>query len=383
MVQFAPFFEGLARSISFKKSGTNLRQQEISGREAAEELAQEARRNNLMSSSQNVVSTSTASNNITSVSSMTGEKGVNQDRITLWKEFGFQKDMIFCGVFDGHGAWGHMVSKRVSKLLPTLLLWYWQETTLGLCSSQTTLGSSSSLLDLDTATETWRQSYLKACAAVDKDLEQSRRVNSFFSGTTASTVVKQGDVLIVANVGDSRAVLATTSTANGGNLTSVQLTVDFKPNIPEEAERILQSQGLVLCSDDEPGVYRVWKPSRGSPGLALSRAFGDHCLKDCGLISVPDVTARHITPRDQFVILATDGVWDVISNQEAVEIVSAAPTKEKSAKRLVKCAARAWRCKRPGIAMDDISAVCLYLHHDSPQAFGFAAKQSTQKEGSR
>lgn len=78
--------------------------------------------------------------------------------------------------------------------------------------------------------------------------------------------------------------------------------------VPEEAERIRSSKGQVYCLQDEPGVYRVWSPNGEAPGLAVSRAFGDYCIKDFGLISVPDVSQRYITSRDQFVILATDGV---------------------------------------------------------------------------
>lgn len=59
---------------------------------------------------------------------------------------------------------------------------------------------------------------------------------------------------------------------------------------------------------DEPEVARVWLPNNDSPGLAMARAFGDFCLKDFGLISVPDVYYHHVTERDEFVILATDGV---------------------------------------------------------------------------
>jgi serine/threonine protein phosphatase PrpC len=78
--------------------------------------------------------------------------------------------------------------------------------------------------------------------------------------------------------------------------------------IAEEAERITQSKGRVFCLHDEPGVFRVWMPNGKTPGLSLSRAFGDHCVKDFGLVSEPDVTRRNISSRDQFVILATDGV---------------------------------------------------------------------------
>jgi serine/threonine protein phosphatase PrpC len=97
-------------------------------------------------------------------------------------------------------------------------------------------------------------------------------------------------------------------------------------------------------------------------GLALSRALGDFCQKDFGLISVPDVTQREISNRDKFVILATDGVWDVVSNQEALQIVSSIANREKSAKRLVECVVGAWKQKKRGIATDDILAICLFFH---------------------
>ena len=75
----------------------------------------------------------------------------------------------------------------------------------------------------------------------------------------------------------------------------------------EEAERVVQCNGRVFCLDDER-VHRVWLPNEESPGLAMSRAFGDYCLKDFGLISVSEVTRRQITVRDQFIVLASDGV---------------------------------------------------------------------------
>lgn len=82
----------------------------------------------------------------------------------------------------------------------------------------------------------------------------------------------------------------------------------FLCNYAEEAERITQRNGRVFSLDDETGVYRLWLPYEESPGLAMSRAFGDYCVKDFGLISEPEVTHRIITSRDQFVVLATDGV---------------------------------------------------------------------------
>lgn len=357
MVQFSSLFEGLARSVSSKARNTK----NDKGRGAVQSLEDEARKNHLILRCPGV--TTARSNGTASVFSKKGKKGINQDCLTVWKEFGCQQDMTFCGIFDGHGPLGHFVSKFVSKLLPSLLLRNWQEI-LAVHSPELGLDVELNQLTRDAQEfHIWKQTYIRTCSVIDQELKRHPRVDSFDSGTTALAIVRQGEFLTVANVGDSRAVLATIG--ESGNLVPVQLTIDLKPNLPQEEERIVLSRGRVFCSHDEPGIYRLWQPNKATPGLALSRALGDHCMKDFGLISEPEVTHRHITNRDQFAILATDGVWDVISNEEAVQIVSSSPTREKSAKRLVKYAAHAWKSKRPGVAVDDISAICMYFHNSS------------------
>lgn len=57
----------------------------------------------------------------------------------------------------------------------------------------------------------------------------------------------------------------------------------------------------------------MWLPNSDFPGLAMARAFGDFCLKDVGLISVPDVSYHRLTEKDEFVVLATDGVRPMMS----------------------------------------------------------------------
>ena len=78
-----------------------------------------------------------------------------------------------------------------------------------------------------------------------------------------------------------------------------------------EAERLKNCKGRVYALPYEPGVYRLWMPDEGSPGLAMTRAFGDFCLKDYGLISIPEVSYRKITNKDEFVVLASDGVREM------------------------------------------------------------------------
>jgi serine/threonine protein phosphatase PrpC len=51
-----------------------------------------------------------------------------------------------------------------------------------------------------------------------------------------------------------------------------------------------------------------------TPGLAMSRAFGDRVARDCGLISTPDVIYHHLTGADQFVVIASDGIWEFMDN---------------------------------------------------------------------
>ncbi|KAL5701059.1 hypothetical protein ACHQM5_026438 [Ranunculus cassubicifolius] len=346
MGHFSSLFNGLARSFSIKRGKS---QNNDIGKEVSLMMEKEAKKNHLISHSSGVIHIE-GSSNFVSLYTRRGQKGVNQDCFIVWEEYGCQEDMIFCGVFDGHGPWGHFVSKQVRESMPSCLLRNWQETLALAATSEMKVDHF----------EMWKSSYLKTCASIDQELEHHSDFDSFASGTTALSIVRQGDNIVIANVGDSRAVLATTS--DDGDLISVQLTIDFKPNLPQEAERIMQCKGRVFCMRDEPGVHRVWLPDGETPGLAMSRAFGDHCVKDYGLISVPEVTERNLSSRDQFIVLATDGVWDVISNQEAVEIVSSTPERAMASKRLVECASRAWKRKRRGIALDDMSAVCLFLH---------------------
>jgi hypothetical protein len=79
-----------------------------------------------------------------------------------------------------------------------------------------------------------------------------------------------------------------------------------------EAERILSCKGRVFAMDDEPDVPRLWLPDQDAPGLAMARAFGDFCLKNHGLICTPEVYYRKLSEKDDFLVLATDGVRRVV-----------------------------------------------------------------------
>ncbi|KAE8692747.1 putative protein phosphatase 2C 52 [Hibiscus syriacus] len=299
-----------------------------------------------------------------------GRKGINQDAMIVWEDF-MAEDAIFCGVFDGHGPYGHLVARKVRDALPLKLLsslhscQLRQNGTGQTCfkgSSKKKLGSGDSEKDVsaeERLTSLWREAFMKSYKAMDKELRSHSNLDCFCSGSTAVSIVKQGSNLFMGYIGDSRAIMG--SKDSSGSMAAVQLTIDLKPDLPREAERIKKCKGRVFALQDEPEVCRVWLPFDDAPGLAMARAFGDFCLKEYGVISMPEFSHILLTERDQFIVLASDGVWDVLSNEEVVEIVSSATSRSSAARILVDSAAREWKLKYPTSKMDDCAVVCLFL----------------------
>ncbi|KAM7257177.1 hypothetical protein ACFE04_012918 [Oxalis oulophora] len=321
---------------------------------------------------------------VASLFSRQGKKGVNQDAMIVWENFGLKPGTVFCGVFDGHGPNGHLVAKKVRDTLPLKFKAQCElvargrdelssvgNSDIGNQTSSLLVGGEEQRSSLDRGDNNkggeidmipiLKESMSKAFKVMDKELKLHPYIDSYCSGTTTVALVKQGQNLVIGNIGDSRAVLG--SRDGDGSLVAKQLTVDLKPNLPKESRRIRSCKGRVFALRNEPETYRLWLPNSDSPGLAMSRAFGDFCLKGFGLISVPDITHYQITEKDEFVVLATDGVWDVLSNKEVIDIISSAP-RASAAQKLVDSAVRAWRFKYPYAKVDDCAVVCLFL--DSP-----------------
>lgn len=150
--------------------------------------------------------------------------------------------------------------------------------------------------------EALRAAYIKG----DSSLHKMHPSDS--SGCTGNSLLVVGNSLFCANCGDSRAVLCREGKA-------VPLSNDHKPTNPEEEQRIKRASMCVRANRVE-GL------------LALSRAFGDFAFKDQSILPenqaitvVPDVKKVELTPLDEFVIVACDGVWDMMGNQAAVDFI--------------------------------------------------------------
>ncbi|XP_058733809.1 probable protein phosphatase 2C 8 [Vicia villosa] len=85
---------------------------------------------------------------------------------------------------------------------------------------------------------------------------------------------------------------------------------DDQPVLPDERERIEAAGGKVIN----------WNGSRVLGILATSRSIGDHCMKPF-VISQPEINVHGRTKSDEFVVVASDGLWDVVSNSFVCEVV--------------------------------------------------------------
>ena len=141
------------------------------------------------------------------------------------------------------------------------------------------------------------------------DAESIRQHKAGGTGCTAVAALIRGSTLIVANTGDSRCVLSRKGEAE-------PVTLDHKPILYEEAQRIIRAGGFV-------------KDNRVNGALNVSRTLGDLDFKrnadlphtEQMVIATPDVQEIPLEEGVEFLILACDGIWDVLSNQDAVDFV--------------------------------------------------------------
>lgn len=225
----------------------------------------------------------------------------NQDRVAI----GNLKGNAFFGLFDGHGKKGDLIATLLqNELVRRVLL-----------SKKPGQSLQAALADM--------QNMLKK----NQDAQHA-------GATAVAGVLDDNNLLTVANVGDSRLLVV----RNGKELFS---TRDHKPSDPVEAARVVKNGGYVAGG-------RVWDAARGV-GFALARSMGDISSQGTALIAEPDITSVQLTKGDT-VVLASDGVWDVLSNEQVIALVAQGGTYQEIADRIVEEA-------RAKDSRDDITAV--------------------------
>ncbi|XP_010260464.1 PREDICTED: probable protein phosphatase 2C 11 isoform X2 [Nelumbo nucifera] len=198
--------------------------------------------------------------------------------------------VAFFGVFDGHGG------SRTAEYLKNNLF-------KNLSSHPDFIKDTKSAI-----VESFRQT--------DIDYLNEEKGHQKDSGSTATTALLLGDRLLVANVGDSRVVACMAGSA-------VPLSIDHKPDRSDERQRIEKAGGFIIWS----GTWRV------GGILAVSRAFGDKLLKPY-VVAEPEIQEEEIDGVE-FLIIASDGLWNVVSNKDAVAIVQGISDAEVASRKLI------------------------------------------------
>jgi len=198
-----------------------------------------------------------------------------------------------------------------------------------------------------------------------------------FSGTTVVAVLIQDNTIVCANSGDSRAILCSTNQAGVWYFTP--LSRDHKPDELDEAARIKKSNGRIEQSrlmnqgSSVPqffGPKRVWLKTKQAPGLAMTRSLGDLVAKTVGVTHEPEIKvfSNMLPSIDKVLVIASDGLWDRIPNDEVTRMIIPFFEKrdaEGAATRLMNEAADRW--SRDQGMIDDITIIVAFLAVRPPE----------------
>jgi integrin-linked kinase-associated serine/threonine phosphatase 2C len=140
------------------------------------------------------------------------------------------------------------------------------------------------------------------------------------SGSCGIMVLIIGNQCYIINLGDSRAVIGAVNATS--QKVAYQMSIDHKPNRPEEKERIEKNGGFIAIeSPNSMGPYRVYSKNDEGPGLAVSRSFGDLFGHTVGVSHIPEVSYKLLDDTDMFIIIGSDGIWDVMNSAEVVGFI--------------------------------------------------------------
>lgn len=213
----------------------------------------------------------------------------------------YPQDFYFIAVLDGHGSSGREASTAASDNFQH----YFIEKHLN------------KIRKLQTNKE--RESFLFSAFKNTETKLRKSGIDYSNSGTCCVSVFFQGNNCTIANLGDSRAVLCRWIK----DKIAIELSTDHKPTNKEEKARILKKGGRVekMQFNGGPiGPYRVWADDEG-PGIAMTRTLGDLQAKKIGLISEPEIKHIELKPGDRFIVVASDGLWDVMDSAEVVGFI--------------------------------------------------------------
>jgi len=243
-----------------------------------------------------------------------GKTKINQDSYIVLPKVNDIENFSIFAVLDGHGPHGHLVSKYVSQNI------------IDNITTNVLINSSKNVEDIYLSLKKNDFAIIKNAFITADENIKNMDFDVDESGTTCVLLIILGTHLICANVGDSRCIL-TYSENNDPELSELKvlpLSIDYKIAIPEERNRIIKAGGLVEQLKDSmgerAGPFRVFKPGKDYPGLAMSRSIGDAIAKKMGVIAEPGIIEHNLNGGIKFIVLGSDGIWEFLSNEDVRDI---------------------------------------------------------------
>ena len=292
----------------------------------------------------------------------------NQDSFLILENL-FENILNIFGVFDGHGKNGHLISTLVSNFLSQYLTKkenYCNTNNLNDSSDSDSSSSSKEIIINNESLSSLFSSddFIKK---IISELDMKANECNFdlqFSGTTCLLLFIFNNTLICSNIGDSICVLFNCS--NEDRWTHETLSIIHKPDINSEKERILSNGGVIHPYYDEFGIYegpnRVYVKGKTYPGLSLTRSIGDLEGEKIGIISEPDIVVKKMDSTCKYVVLGSDGLWDVIKPYDVRRIVNPFFYRNDpngACQALLKTAKKNW--EKDGYERDDITIIVVFI----------------------
>lgn len=287
-----------------------------------------------------------------------GHEKTNQDTPLIYISVGNVEGFNIFGVLDGHGNQGHFVSQFCRD--------YFMKKMREYTESLMYITQQISAEDIYINLKSDNFSYIKELFLnADTELSAQNIFDCTMSGTTCDLIFQFNMHLVCFNVGDSRAILIEDS-GDYTNKIIHPLSVDHKPDLPEELNRISSSGGVVDKIQDyygnKLGPNRVFKAGCVYPGLAMSRSLGDFQAKECGVISKPQIIEYEINQNTKYFVVCSDGIWEFLWNEQVRDIGNSFYYNNDVAgfcTELVSFAVNVWGEKDK--ARDDITVVAVFI----------------------
>lgn len=271
----------------------------------------------------------------------------NQDSLVVVPRLGDQDTVSLFAVFDGHGPFGehaaHFCRCKLAKAI--------QEHHAFTTHPDAALASSFEFVHKELVSHHTKRAGLDATV----------------SGTTAVAVVVTGDVLHIANCGDSRGIMVVDDPASPGSVVGKPVTRDHKPDRQDERTRVQVYPDAKVYKEDQlrsNGDPNKWYICRTNDkrrivyGVMFTRSIGDaDATAKLGIIAKPEMSLVKLKPAYRSLVLATDGVWDVLSNQEVADIVHEHSSCQQASAAIVHTAVERWNANALAGRRDDITAV--------------------------